>query len=247
MTDTVVVLGATGNIGREIVAQLVSQRRRVVAVARNVDRLKALANRLNAHDRLSIIPGSLATEFSAEHVARAVREQGHPVTAVVSSLRGPVESGRLLSRPAPAFLQSLEADVVAPFIAAKHFLPLLTEAGPGGLYLLLGGPMAACAWSGYGHLSVAASALQMLTHVIREEAKELPVTFQELQIGTPVRSESNAESACPDWIGADEVARRVAILIERRDSAVPIVQIGTHSGIRRPTPAAANSLSRSTA
>jgi len=236
-TPSVIVLGATGNIGREITAQLVTRNYRVVAVARNVERLKALAARLNARERLSIVPGSVESEFKADQLARAIREQGHPITAVVSALRGPVESGRLLSRSAPEFVHSLEADVVAPFIAAKHFLPLLAEAGPGGLYLLLGGPMAACAWSGYGHLSVAASALQMLTHVIREEAKELPVTVQELQIGTPVRSESNAECSCPDWIGADEVARRVVTLIERRDSAVPIVQLGTYENSRRARPA----------
>jgi NAD(P)-dependent dehydrogenase (short-subunit alcohol dehydrogenase family) len=237
MTETVVVLGATGNIGREITAQLVSRGRRVAAVARNVDRLQALAKRVNSRDRLVIVPGAVDTEFNAEHLARTIREQGHPITAVVSSLRGPTESGRLLSRTAPAFLRSLETDLVAPFIAAKHFLPLLAEAGPGGLYLMLGGPMASCAWSGYGHLSVAASALQMLTHVIREEAKELPVTVQELQIGTPVRSEANADCACPDWIGADEVARRVALLIERRDTAVPIVQLGTYENTRRARPA----------
>lgn len=237
MTPAVVVLGATGNIGREIAAQLVARKYRVVAVARNVERLKALAARLNAPERLSIVPGSVESEVQADQLTRAIREQGHPVTAVVSALRGPVEGGRLLSRSAPEFVHALQTDVVAPFIAAKHFLPLLAEAGPGGLYLLLGGPMASCAWSGYGHLSVAASALQMLTHVIREEAKELPVTVQELQIGTPVRSEANARCSCPDWIGADEVARRVITLVERRDSAVPIVQLGTYEEKRRARPA----------
>lgn len=237
MTGTVVVLGATGNIGREVTAQLVARGRRVVAVARNVERLKALAKRVNGHDRLVIVPGSVDTEFNAEHLARTIRDQGYRISAVVSCLRGPFENGRLLSRPAPDFVRSLEADVVAPFIAAKHFIPLLAEAGPGGLYLFLGGPMASCAWSGYGHLSVAASALQMLTQVIREEVKELPVIVQELQIGTPVRSDANADCACPDWIGADEVAGRVISLIERRDTAVPIVQIGPYGNTRRARPA----------
>jgi len=237
MTNTVVVLGATGEIGREITAQLIAKGWRVAAVARNVERLQALAARLNAHDRLSIVPGSVDTEFNAEQLARTIRDQGHRITAVVSSLRGPFEGGRLLSRPAPDFVRSLEADVVAPFIAAKHFIPLLAEAGPGGLYLFLGGPLASCAWSGYGHLSVAASALQMLTNVIREETKDLPIVVQELQIGTPVRSERNAQCSCPDWIGADDVARRVVSLIERRDSAAPIVQLGTYEDKRRARPA----------
>jgi len=237
LNDTIVVLGATGNIGREITAQLVARKYRVVAVARNAERLKTLAARIDDPDHLSIVPGSVASEAQADQLTRAIRGEGHPVTAVISALRGPVESGRLLSRSATEFAQAFESDVVAPFIAAKHFLPLLAEAGPGGLYLLLGGPMASCAWSGYGHLSVAASALQMLTHVIREEAKELPVTVQELQIGTPVRSEANADCSCPDWIGADQVARHVVTLVERRDSAIPIVQLGTYEEKRRARPA----------
>ena len=236
MTDTVVVLGATGNIGREITAQLIASGHRVVAVARNPERLKALAASLGS-ERLSIRSGSVDTDSNAERLTLWIREQGHRVSAVVSSLRGPLSSGRLLSRPAPDFVRSLEGDVVAPFIAAKHFIPLLAEAGPGGLYLFLGGPMASCAWSGYGHLSVAAAGLQMLTNVIREEVKELPVTVQELQIGTPVRSAANAECSCPEWIGADDVARRVVTLIEQRDSAAPIVQIGTYEEKRRARPA----------
>ena len=237
MTETVVVLGATGTLGREITAQLIAKGHRVIAIARNADRLKALAAQLDARDRLSVVRGSVDTESGAEQIAQAIRNQGHRVTAVVSGLRGPLSSGRLLSRPAPEFMRSLEGDVVAPFIAAKHLIPLLVEAGDGGIYLFLGGPMASCAWSGYGHLSVAAAGLQMLTHVIREEVKELPVTVQELQIGTPVRSAANSDCSCPDWIGADDVARRVVTLIERRDSAAPIVQIGTYEEKRRARPA----------
>jgi hypothetical protein len=52
-----------------------------------------------------------------------------------------------------------------------------------------------------------------------------------------VRSEANAECSGPDWIGADEVARRVVTLIERRDRAVPIVQIGNYEEKRRARPA----------
>jgi hypothetical protein len=97
---------------------------------------------------------------------------------------------------------------------------------------MLGGPMGACAWSGYGHLSIAAASLQMLARVVREEAKDLPVIVQQLQIGTPVRSEANADCACPEWVGADQVARRVAVLVEQPNERIPIVELGTY-GDRR--------------
>ena len=66
----------------------------------------------------------------------------------------------------------------------------------------------------------------MLTLVLREEAKELPASVQQLQIGGPVRTDDNADRASPEWLGADEVGRAVVGLIERRDPAKPVVRIG---------------------
>ena len=136
---------------------------------------------------------------------------------------------RLLSDLGPTNVAVLEQD------AYYRDAPDLSLAErEGGHYLVLSGPMASCAWSGYGHVSIAAAALQMLTRALREEAKELPVVVQQLQVGRPVRSETNRDCACPDWIGADEVARRAIELLERRDTQVPLVEIGAYA----PRPAA---------
>lgn len=233
MTHTVAVLGASGTVGSSITAELLTRGHHVIAVARNGARLQALADRTQAGERLTLLARSVATEFDASLLAQALREQPRRITAVVASLRGPLDSGRLLDRSASDLLRALDQDVVTNFVAAKHLLPLLADGGDGGLYLMLGGPMGSCAWSGYGHLSVAAASLQMLTRVLREEAKDLPVTVQQLQIGTPIRSEANADCACPDWVGADQVARRVAALIEHPHQRVPIVELGAYAGDQR--------------
>lgn len=238
MSENVVVLGATGNIGREVVTQLVASGHGVVAVARNAGRLQALASRLDARDRLAVLTQPIATEADGELLLRTLRGHKRPVTAVVAAMRGAMESGRLLDRPGPELLRILDEDVVSNFIAARRLLPLLAEVRPdGGRYLFLSGPMAACAWSGYGHRSIGAAALQMLVQVLREEAKELPVTVQQLQIGTPVRSDDNRHACCPEWIAADEVARRVVELLARRDRNIPIVELGASGAARRATPA----------
>lgn len=229
MKENVIVLGASGGIGRVIVSELVAAGHHVVAVARNRERLEALAARVAAPQRLTLLPGSVSTDADGAALVRALRGLRRRFTAAVASLRGPRESGRLLDRPAPFLTRALEEDVVTQFIAAKHLLPMLAGSRPGSLYLLLGSPAADCTWAGYGHISVGAAALRMLVGVVREEAKETAVCVQQLQIGTPVRTENNTRCACPEWIGAEEVAREVVRLIEHRPTAEPIVRIGPHT------------------
>ncbi|MGQ0656866.1 MAG: SDR family NAD(P)-dependent oxidoreductase [Chromatiales bacterium] len=234
MNGHVVVLGASGGIGRAIVTALVAAGRQVIAVARKREGLDALAQRVGAPQQLTILPGSVATDADALRLVQELRELRKPLQGIVASVGGPIEGARLIDRPAAFLSRSFDENVVANFIAAKHLLPLLAESSRDGIYLLLGSPAAECTWAGYGHLSVSAVALRMLIQVLREEAKELPVSVQQLQLGTPVRTENNTKCACPDWIGADEVARRVVDLMQSRRAAEPVVRLGsyTHSSHR---------------
>jgi NAD(P)-dependent dehydrogenase (short-subunit alcohol dehydrogenase family) len=234
LNGSVVVLGATGGLGREIVPALVLAGYPVIAVGRDRERLAALAERTGASERLVTVAGSVANDVEAALLASKVRGLKKRITTVIASLRGPMASTRLLDQPASFLRQTLDENLMIHFLAAKHFLPILAESHPGGLYLLLGGPAADITWAGYGHVSITAAAQKMLARVLREEAKDLSVTVRMLQTGTPVRTENNLRCSCPDWIGADEVARHVVKLIEQGDSnGETVVRVGSYSECAR--------------
>jgi NAD(P)-dependent dehydrogenase (short-subunit alcohol dehydrogenase family) len=233
LTGSVVVLGATGGIGREIVPALISAGYPVIAVGRDRARLAALAERTGVPERLVTVTGSVADDAEAALLAGKVRGLKKRIATVIASLRGPMASARLLDQPASFLRQTLDENLMIHFIAAKHFLPILAESHPGGLYLLLGGPAADISWAGYGHVSITAAAQKMLARVLREEAKDLPVTVRMLQTGTPVRTENNLRCSCPDWISADEVARHVVKMIEAGEAGELVVRVGSYTGCVR--------------
>jgi NAD(P)-dependent dehydrogenase (short-subunit alcohol dehydrogenase family) len=233
MKRRVVVLGATGGLGGEIVAGLVAAGHHTVAVAQDRDKLAGLAQKVEDHALLTLLSGSVASEESAARLARELVELRQPISAVVASLRGPCSSARLLDQPASHLKKKLADGVLSHFIAAKHLMPMLAETRPGGLYLFIGGPATDIPWAGYGHVSIAEAAASMLALVLREEAKDLAVRVQQLQLGTPVRTEDNANCACPEWMSATEIGRYVVELVEGRGSAEPVIRVGTPTPRRR--------------
>ncbi|MBS7456432.1 SDR family NAD(P)-dependent oxidoreductase [Coralloluteibacterium stylophorae] len=224
MTGEVLVLGATGTVGGGIVASLLEAGHRVIAVGRRGDRLAALREHCGALRGLELLPGSVAEETDGQALAAALRQRRRPLAAVVASLSGGREGGRMLDRPAEFLRRRLDEDLIPHLVAVRHLLPLLAQNTDGGDYVLIGGPGAAHPWSGYGHASIAASAMRMLARVVHGEAAPLGVRVQLLSVSQPVRSEANARHACADWPSARAVGYRVAGLLSAQAPARPVIE-----------------------
>ncbi|NUT16138.1 MAG: hypothetical protein HOQ33_16750, partial [Cupriavidus sp.] len=131
----VVILGATGAVGRGVVEAALAGGRGVIAVARDKAGLQALKTKYPDAD-LSIVPGSVANDCEGERLTRALRKLGRPVGGVVAAVCGSAERGRLLDHPAAFLRRRLDEDLLPHLAAARHLLPLLAAGDRGGTYIL---------------------------------------------------------------------------------------------------------------
>lgn len=204
----VVVLGATGIVGRGVVRAVLGAGQPVVAVARDRSGLEALARAHPGAD-LVTLPGTVADDAGGARLARDLRELDRPLGGVVAAIAGPPVRGRLLDQPASTLCGCVAAEVVAHLAAARALLPLLPHAS-GAAYVLVGGPGSTNPWSGYGHRSVVAASLRMLARILHDEARPLGVRVQLLSVDTPVARDRNAG---PQWPTADAIGQRALALL----------------------------------
>ncbi|UNK48312.1 SDR family oxidoreductase [Lysobacter sp. S4-A87] len=209
----VVVLGATGGVGRGVVEAALAAGRPVIAVARDKSGLQCLKSHHPKAD-LSVVAGSISSDADGERLAKALGKLGRPIGGVIAAVSGSSGRGRLLDHPAAYLRQRLDEDLLPHLAAARHLLPLLAQGNRGGTYVLIGGPGAEQPWAGYGHRSIATAALRMLARVLHEEARSMGVRVQLLSIDSPVSTELNREHACPQWPSAIAVGQRALALVE---------------------------------
>ena len=212
-----VVLGATGCIGRDAVAEALRDGRAVVAVARDADDLDALCA---AHPGAPLIPlvASLSSDAGGDALGERLDALDRPIAGVIAAIRGTPMRGRLLDQPGDFLRRRIDEDLLPHLFAARQLLPRLSASGLGS-YVLVGGPGADFPWAGYGHHSIAEAALRMLARVLHDEARALGVRVHLLGVNAPLRTIKNARHACAGWPSPVAVARRALALASRAESA----------------------------
>ena len=216
----IVVVGATGTIGRAVVRTLVAAGLPVVAVARRPEKLARLQNGVRPGAIVPIV-GDIAAERDAEDLARRLRDLGRPLAGVVvafphgRSAEIGVDRGRVLDQSTEDLADCLKQTLLAQHALARHLVPLLAESGRNARYVIVGGPGSDTPWAGYGHRSVAMAATRMLVRVLHDEVRASGVRVHMVSIDSPVRNEEPGEHECPEWPAASDVARRVVQLLDR--------------------------------
>ena len=232
MKPPVLVVGAGGGFGASLVEALLESGQPTIAVAETREPLDGLARRFDGRGLLVTIKGSVHGDEDAAALGKAIRRlAARPVSAIVNLEAGCLR-GRLLDSD-PGLLEQAMFESLCPQLhAARHLLPLLGESGRCGRYLMVGMPYAGTPWLGYGHYSIVAAATRMLVQVLRQESADTPVRVQQLVLDAPVRSEENADCACPEWPEARQVARQAVALLASADDAATFVQFYPRRGTR---------------
>lgn len=216
MKSPLVILGATGVVGRGIVQAAVEAGRPVIAVARDATELGRL-QACHAGADITALVGSVSTDADSAELAQALRGLRRPLAGVIVTIAGGGTRGRLLDQPVDALRQQFDEDLLPHLAAARHLLPLLAKAERGASYLLIGGPGSELPWAGYGHRSVASAAQHMLARVLHDEARTFAVRVQLLAVDMPVCTDGNRAHACPQWPSAVAIGRRALALLDQRD------------------------------
>ena len=120
-----IVTGASSGIGEALALAMAAQGTHVVLVARSVDRLTALAARIeSAGGRATVLPADLAAPGAAQKLFDEVERRALPVDTLVNNagfgFYGPFEA------EAPAHLsEMLQVNVIALTELTRLFVPLL--------------------------------------------------------------------------------------------------------------------------
>lgn len=222
MSAALVILGATGGVGRGVVRAALDRGHPVVAVARHEGALATLAREHGDADIITV-PGSVASDAEGAALAERLRDLRRPFAGIVASICGGGGKGRVLDQPAEFLRRRLDEDLLPHLAAARHLLPLLAEAGRGN-YLLIGGPGSEHPWAGYGHRSIGAAALRMLARVLHDEARALDVRVNLLTVDMPACTGSNRKHASSRWPSALAIGQQAVALIERPPPDIPVVR-----------------------
>ena len=113
MRAALVILGATGGIGRGVVRAALERGHPVVAVARHVEALDELALEHRGAE-LTTLPGSVGSDAEGAVLANRLRDLGRPVAGIVASVCGGTSNGRILDQPAAFLRHKLDEGAAAP-------------------------------------------------------------------------------------------------------------------------------------
>jgi NAD(P)-dependent dehydrogenase (short-subunit alcohol dehydrogenase family) len=207
MARTVVVTGGTGGLGVAVTRALLGDDWRVVVPWFAEEELE----RVEAHDRLTLVQADLTDPDSAAHVAA---EGGEDLRAVVNLVGGFAMGGRVHETPIDDFERQLRLNLRPTYLMCAAALPVLVAAG-GGSIVCVSSRAAVRPFRGAAGYITAKAAVLALVDALAEEYRDDDVRVNAIlpsTIDTPANRRSMPDADFGTWVAPEEIARVVRFL-----------------------------------
>ncbi|NBB72200.1 MAG: SDR family NAD(P)-dependent oxidoreductase [Bacteroidetes bacterium] len=197
---TVLIAGGAGDVGEGLARAFLAAGATVIVPSRSDEKLDALRDRLDAHDRLVSWTGDVSSEIGATDLRNWIADAVGPLDAVVASLGSWWQGPPLTEVPLDTWHRLLDMGLTAHFVLAKTFVPVLAGRS-GASYTLINGAGGLHPVPNSGPISVSAAAQLMLKDVLAAENES--VRINTLLLATPVITRARPDGP-GDWLTADE-------------------------------------------
>jgi NAD(P)-dependent dehydrogenase (short-subunit alcohol dehydrogenase family) len=228
--QTLLVIGAAGDVGQGIVAAALGSGRQVIASGRNREKLERIAAR-HQSAALALVTGDIATEEGARALwDEAIHKYGsiHSVVVTVSATH---KRQVLMEWSATELHATFGNELVLHFIAAKICTPRLNE---GGVFIGIGGGTADFIMPKMAHVSMSQAAQRMMYRGFARE-RQGGAEIRELMVVSMVNGESSRQHAKPEWLTDIEIGRHVCSILDAPASFPgPILQLKSREQVGKP-------------
>ncbi|MEO7311419.1 MAG: SDR family oxidoreductase [Chitinophagaceae bacterium] len=216
----ILIVGATGGIGSKTVKLLASAGANVFIAGRNAAKLEAVGSESNIPaDRQFVMDVSVGADV--QRTADRVHAQIAALDIlIIASGIGIIKNIELLA--AEEFMQSIQTNLLGPFLLVKSFLPNM-KAAKTGLIINIPGVLGKVPMAGAAAYSASKYGLTGMMQSIREEIKRTEIRITNLFLGGVDSSfwdTIDLRVQRDKMIAADEAAKAIWFLCQQPRSAV---------------------------
>ncbi|MGM0381290.1 MAG: SDR family oxidoreductase [bacterium] len=216
---TALITGASRGLGRNIAREFTEHGFNTLLCARNMDKLKDLAdelNQLDAGDSIAL-PIDFHEPESLEDLAEAIPRQWPPISVLVNNA-GYYDTGFLEETDLETFQNHMEVNCQGPFILMKKLLPKMADRNEGFVCnILAGGAVEAAA----EHCAFNASkfGLRGLTRSLAREYQHQGVHISGLvidgEIDSPKKRKQQPERSPETFLDPRSIAKEILHLYQQ--------------------------------
>jgi NADP-dependent 3-hydroxy acid dehydrogenase YdfG len=208
----IMITGANGGIGKEIAKSLAAAGHTIIALARNQQRLQALAGEIGC----TTISADLTVKEEIEKIATYLNNHNQRINALIHCA-GIARVAKIGDMSWEAWQQVLAINLNAPFYLSRVLLPYIKQ--PGHL-IFVNSTAGLDTFPEWGAYCASKYALRALADTLRKELKESSIKVTSVY---PASTDTGMHEDLPyNWnrkkmLKAENVARAVAYCIEQSE------------------------------